>query len=119
MNVGSFLSWMWCGLIVGITAHVLVPGRPSMSLLLTMVVGIVGAVVGGFLYSLVQVGPSAPFSLSGNAWHGWIVAILGAAFVLWTYGLFTLEDGGSDAIPNSEQRSMGLVVLTVLVSTAQ
>jgi uncharacterized membrane protein YeaQ/YmgE (transglycosylase-associated protein family) len=57
-----------------------------MGLLLTMVLGIVGAVVGGFLYSLVQPAPSDPFSLSGNAWHGWIVAILGAVLVLWAYG---------------------------------
>jgi len=58
-----------------------------MSLLLTMVLGIVGAVVGGFLYSVVQGAPNEPFSLSGSAWHGWIVAILGAMLVLWTYGI--------------------------------
>jgi uncharacterized membrane protein YeaQ/YmgE (transglycosylase-associated protein family) len=57
-----------------------------MSLFLTMVLGIVGAVVGGFLYSLVQGAPREPFSLSGNAWPGWIVAILGAVLVLWAYG---------------------------------
>ena len=52
--VGSLLSWMLCGLIVGLIARFLVPGRQNMSLLLTMALGIVGAVVGGFLYSLVQ-----------------------------------------------------------------
>jgi uncharacterized membrane protein YeaQ/YmgE (transglycosylase-associated protein family) len=77
MSVGTLLSWMLCGLIVGLIARLLVPGRQSMSLLRTMVLGIVGAVVGGFLYSLVQGAPSEPFSLSGNAWHGWIIAILG------------------------------------------
>jgi uncharacterized membrane protein YeaQ/YmgE (transglycosylase-associated protein family) len=51
-----------------------------------MVLGIVGALVGGFLYSLVQGASSEPFSLSGNAWHGWIVAILGGVLVLWAYG---------------------------------
>lgn len=85
MTAGSLLSWMLCGLIVGLVARLLVPGRHSMSLLLTMVLGIVGAVVGGLLYSLVQGAPSEPFSLAGNAWHGWIVAILGAVLVLWLY----------------------------------
>jgi uncharacterized membrane protein YeaQ/YmgE (transglycosylase-associated protein family) len=85
MTVGTLLSWMLCGLIVGLIARLVVPGRHSMSLLLTMVLGIVGAVVGGFLYSLVQGAPSEPFSLSGNAWHGWIVAILGGVVVLWAY----------------------------------
>ena len=86
MSVSSLLSWMLCGLIVGLIARLLVPGRQNLSLLLTMILGIVGAVVGGFLYSLIQGAPSEPFSLSGNAWHGWIVAILGAVLVLfWVY----------------------------------
>ncbi len=86
MSIGSLLSWMLCGLIVGLVARLLVPGRQNMGLPMTMVLGIVGAVVGGFLYSsLVQEAPSEPFSLSGNAWHGWIVAILGGVLVLWAY----------------------------------
>jgi uncharacterized membrane protein YeaQ/YmgE (transglycosylase-associated protein family) len=76
---------MLCGLIVGLVARFLVPGRLNISLLFTMVLGIVGALVGGFLCSLVQGAPSEPFSLSGNAWHGWIVAIIGAVLVLWVY----------------------------------
>jgi uncharacterized membrane protein YeaQ/YmgE (transglycosylase-associated protein family) len=85
MRIDTLLSWMLCGLIVGLIARLLVSGRQSMSLILTMALGIVGAVVGGFLYSLVQGTPSEPFSLSGNAWHGWIVAIIGAVLVLWVY----------------------------------
>jgi uncharacterized membrane protein YeaQ/YmgE (transglycosylase-associated protein family) len=85
MSVGSFLSWMLCGLVVGLIARLPVPGRQSMGPLLTMVLGIAGAVVGGFLYSLARGAPSEPFSLSGNAWHGWVVAVLGAVLVLWAY----------------------------------
>jgi uncharacterized membrane protein YeaQ/YmgE (transglycosylase-associated protein family) len=87
MTIATALSWMLCGLIVGLMARLLLPGRQSMSLLMTMVLGIVGAVVGGFLFSLVQAGPSPePFSLSGNAWHGWVVAIIGAMLVILAYG---------------------------------
>lgn len=85
MTLGIFLSWLVCGLIVGLIARALLPGRQPMGLLLTMVLGIVGAVVGGFLYSLIMGPPSEPFSLSGNAWHGWIVSIIGAMAVLWAY----------------------------------
>ena len=84
--MGALLSWMLCGLIVGLIARLLVPGRLNISLLFTMVLGIVGAIVGGFLYTLAQGAPSEPFSLAGDAWHGWIVSILGAVIVLWTYG---------------------------------
>ncbi len=86
MSVGSIFSWMLCGLIVGLIARLLVPQRLNISLLFTMVLGIVGALVGGFLFTLVQGPPSEPFSFSGNAWHGWIVAILGGVLVLWGYG---------------------------------
>ena len=85
MSAGSLLSWMACGLIVGLIARTLVPGRFSLGPLMTMVLGIVGAVVGGFLYSLLQGAPAEPFSISGNAWHGWVVAVLGAVLVLWVY----------------------------------
>jgi len=85
MTVSTLLSWMLCGLIVGLIALLFVRGPLNMGLLLTMVLGIVGAIVGGFLYSLVQGAPSEPFSLSGNAWHGWIVSILGGILVLWAY----------------------------------
>lgn len=87
MSMISLLSWMCCGLIVGLVARFLVPRRLNASLLLTMVLGIVGALVGGFLCSLIEGGPVQPASLSGNAWHGWIVAILGSVLVLWTYTL--------------------------------
>jgi hypothetical protein len=59
--------------------------------------GIAGAVVGGFLYSQIQGAPSEPFSLSGNAWHGWIVAILGAMLVLWIYVSLYPGSGGSNS----------------------
>jgi uncharacterized membrane protein YeaQ/YmgE (transglycosylase-associated protein family) len=91
MSVGTLFNWMLCGLIVGLIARLLVPGRQNMSLFLTMALGIVGAVVGGFLYSLVQGAPSEPFALSSNAWRGCVVAILGAVLVLWAYGTLYLR----------------------------
>ena len=64
MNVITFFSWVLCGLIVGLIARLLVPGRHSMSLLLTMALGIVGAFVGGFLYAVFVGTPGEPFSLA-------------------------------------------------------
>jgi uncharacterized membrane protein YeaQ/YmgE (transglycosylase-associated protein family) len=86
MSIGAILSWMVCGLVVGLIARLLLPGRLNINLLATMLLGIAGAIVGGFLYWLVMGGPSEPFSLSGNAWHGWIVSIIGGVIVLWVYG---------------------------------
>jgi uncharacterized membrane protein YeaQ/YmgE (transglycosylase-associated protein family) len=85
MTMSALLSWMLCGLIVGVIARLVVAERLNISLLLTMVVGIVGGLFGGLLYALVQGAPNQPFSFSGNAWHGWIVAILGGIIGLWGY----------------------------------
>jgi uncharacterized membrane protein YeaQ/YmgE (transglycosylase-associated protein family) len=85
MSVGSILSWMGCGLIVGLLARFLVPGRQYMSLVATTLLGITGALVGGFLYSVIR-GPAVqPFSMTSHNWYGWIVGILGAVLLLWMY----------------------------------
>ena len=82
MTLGTLLSWVVCGVIVGLIARALIPGRQSMSLLMTAVLGIVGACAGGFLYWAFKGQPGVSFSLTGNAWHGWIVSIIGAVVVL-------------------------------------
>jgi uncharacterized membrane protein YeaQ/YmgE (transglycosylase-associated protein family) len=87
MSIGSVLSWIVCGFVVGLCARMLIPGRQSMSLAMTTLLGIAGALLGGFLYSVVR-GPSVePFSLASHNWYGWIVAILGAMLVVWIYPL--------------------------------
>jgi uncharacterized membrane protein YeaQ/YmgE (transglycosylase-associated protein family) len=85
MSIGSILSWIVCGLVVGIIARFLVPGRQSMSLALTAMLGIVGSLLGGFLYSLIRGSAAVPFSLTGHNWYGWIVGILGATLLVWIY----------------------------------
>ncbi len=87
MSLGSILSWIVCGLVVGLFARLLVPGRQEMSLTMTMVLGIFGALVGGLLYSLARGASVAPFSLASHNLYGWIVAILGATLVLWVFPL--------------------------------
>ncbi len=85
MSIGSILSWIICGLIVGSIARMIAPGQQSMSVSMTIVLGIVGALLGGFLYSLVGGYSVRPFSLASENWYGWIVAILGAVLLVWFY----------------------------------
>jgi uncharacterized membrane protein YeaQ/YmgE (transglycosylase-associated protein family) len=88
MSIGSILSWALCGLVVGLIARFLVPSQQNMSLLLTIVLGVAGALLGGFVYSLIQGPLVEPFSLASHNWYGWIVAILGAMAVMWAYSYF-------------------------------
>ena len=47
MSIGSVLSWIICGLVVGICARFLVPGRQQLSLPMTALLGIGGASIAG------------------------------------------------------------------------
>lgn len=85
MSIGSILSWIVCGLIVGAVARLITPGQQSMSVTMTMVIGIVGALLGGFLYSLFGGSSVRPFTLASENWYGWIIAILGAVLLVWFY----------------------------------
>jgi uncharacterized membrane protein YeaQ/YmgE (transglycosylase-associated protein family) len=117
--ITAVLSWMLFGSIVGLISRLVAAGRQSMSLILTLVLGVLGAVAGGFLYSLLLGSASGPLSLSGSAWHGWR-AILGAVFVLGGYtvlyprrlrgqkSLCRSRDNAADANRKRSKRPLGV-----------
>jgi uncharacterized membrane protein YeaQ/YmgE (transglycosylase-associated protein family) len=80
------LSWALCGLVIGLIARLLVPGPQPLGILGTILLGVVGAFLGGLLYWAINRSPGEPFSFSANAWHGWIFSIIGAVIVLAVYG---------------------------------
>jgi uncharacterized membrane protein YeaQ/YmgE (transglycosylase-associated protein family) len=49
MTVYALLVWLITGLVIGGLAHLLVPGRQRIGILLTLLFGIVGALVGGIV----------------------------------------------------------------------
>jgi uncharacterized membrane protein YeaQ/YmgE (transglycosylase-associated protein family) len=80
--LGVVLSWVLCGLVVGFIARLVVPGRHPLGILGTIGLGVIGAFVGGFLAWLLKGSPGEPFSFAADAWHGWIMSIIGAVLVL-------------------------------------
>jgi uncharacterized membrane protein YeaQ/YmgE (transglycosylase-associated protein family) len=64
------------GLIVGLLARLLLPGRDPIGILGTILLGIVGAVVGGFLWEKL---------FGENRGVSWIGAVLVAMLLLWIY----------------------------------
>jgi uncharacterized membrane protein YeaQ/YmgE (transglycosylase-associated protein family) len=74
----GILGWILFGLVVGIVAKLLMPGRDPGGLIITTLLGIIGAVVGGFLgRSLGLYGPGEP--------AGFLMATLGAVVLLFIY----------------------------------
>ena len=77
----SFVSWLVFGLIVGVIARFLVPGKQPMHWFATILLGIVGSFVGGGISWLV-------FGTSNNTVHpgGLIMSIIGAVILVLLYG---------------------------------
>jgi uncharacterized membrane protein YeaQ/YmgE (transglycosylase-associated protein family) len=72
------LGWIFFGLIVGAIAKLLMPGRDPGGILVTILLGIVGAVIGGFLgRALGFYGPDDP--------AGFLMSLLGAIALLAVY----------------------------------
>jgi len=81
--IWSVLTWALFGLVIGAIARLLYPGRQPMGVLMTMVLGIIGSLVGGFISYLFGFDP-AQGPLQGA---GWIMSIIGALIVVWA-GLY-------------------------------
>lgn len=79
----GIIAWIIFGLIAGIIAKLIMPGRDGGGFILTCILGIVGAVVGGWLATMFGIGGS----ISGFNLHSFLVAVVGAIVVL---GVFRL-----------------------------
>ena len=84
----GIIGWIIFGLIVGIVAKFLRPGRDPGGFVITTVLGIVGAVLGGFLGRAVGwYGPNDPV--------GFLMAVLGAIVLLVGYRMVARRPRGA------------------------
>ncbi|EDG1010899.1 GlsB/YeaQ/YmgE family stress response membrane protein [Salmonella enterica subsp. enterica serovar Bareilly] len=74
----GIIAWIVFGLIAGVIAKLLMPGRDGGGFILTCILGIVGAVVGGWLATMFGIGGS----ISGFNLHSFLFAVVGAIVVL-------------------------------------
>jgi uncharacterized membrane protein YeaQ/YmgE (transglycosylase-associated protein family) len=78
----AFIGWLIIGVLAGGLARLLMPGRQPMGLLLTMILGLIGSLVGGFISSLLfGYDPADP----GFHASGLIMSTIGAIIVLGIY----------------------------------
>jgi len=81
----SIIAWIVLGLIAGAIAKWIHPGPDPTGWVATLVIGIVGAFVGGFITRALGIGPSDTDIV--NLWSI-IVAVFGAVICLWAYRKF-------------------------------
>ncbi|EKB60128.1 GlsB/YeaQ/YmgE family stress response membrane protein [Bergeyella zoohelcum] len=78
----GILTWIIFGLIAGALAKAIMPGNQGMGWIMTIILGIVGAFVGGWIGTLLNLGTVEDFSLGSMA-----LAVVGALIVLWVFGM--------------------------------
>ena len=77
----GILGWILFGLIVGALAKLVMPGRDPGGIIITMLLGIAGAVIGGF------VGRAMGF-YGPNESAGFLMSFIGAVILLALYRMF-------------------------------
>lgn len=77
--IGTIISWIVFGLVVGLLARAMYPGKQEMSVPNTIALGIGGSIVGGVIAWALGYRPDE----GAFAGAGWIMSIIGALIVVW------------------------------------
>ena len=85
----GILSWLLLGLIAGALARLIMPAKGPQGILITAVIGVAGAFVGGFIGAGLGIGSVQGFDLTSL-----FLATVGAAVLLLIY--HALRSRGSD-----------------------
>ena len=70
------VGWILFGLFVGVIAKLLMPGRDPGGVIVTILLGIAGSLLGGFIGSMAG---------SAGAPAGWVGSVVCAMLILWVY----------------------------------
>jgi len=76
----GLVYWILMGLVAGAVAKLITPGKDPGGCIITILIGIAGAVIGGFLATLLGFG-----GLTGFDFRSLVIAILGAVILLAVY----------------------------------
>jgi len=88
----GIIAWIILGLAAGLIANMLIPGRRQQGLILTCIIGVVGALLGGWVATkLFHIHSLQGFFNIST----WLTAIVGAAVLLLAYHLFTNQPSRS------------------------
>ncbi|HWT25079.1 MAG TPA: GlsB/YeaQ/YmgE family stress response membrane protein [Solirubrobacteraceae bacterium] len=77
----GIIGWIVLGLVAGLIAKAIMPGDDPGGLIVTTLLGIVGAIVGGFIASALNIGDLDEFFDVGT----WLIAIAGSLLLLALY----------------------------------
>jgi uncharacterized membrane protein YeaQ/YmgE (transglycosylase-associated protein family) len=82
MSLQAILIWSALGFISGVIAKLIMPGKQGINPITTVLLGIIGSVIGGKVGSLIGWGVAGEFSIKGI-----ITAVGGALLLMFVWGL--------------------------------
>jgi uncharacterized membrane protein YeaQ/YmgE (transglycosylase-associated protein family) len=85
----NLFGWAVLGLVAGAIAKMIYPGTQGGGWISTMVLGVVGAFLGGTLYTLITTKTFAITAISGAILPSLIFAVLGSMVAIFLWGLVT------------------------------
>jgi uncharacterized membrane protein YeaQ/YmgE (transglycosylase-associated protein family) len=74
----GIIAWIILGLLAGLLARAILPGSDPVNLIVTMLIGVAGAIIGGFIAELLGFGGLGSFF----ELRTWIIAVAGALLLL-------------------------------------
>jgi uncharacterized membrane protein YeaQ/YmgE (transglycosylase-associated protein family) len=80
----GWLGTIIFGAVIGVLARAVLPGKQSISMAITVVIGVIGALLGYWLSGLLGV-----CATSGIDWTRWLISIVVAAVLVVAYGAVT------------------------------
>ncbi|UKO98559.1 GlsB/YeaQ/YmgE family stress response membrane protein [Nostoc sp. UHCC 0870] len=84
----NIIAWVILGLLAGAIAKAIYPGSQGGGILSTMILGIIGAFIGGSLYSLFSTG-TLQLTATSLSIPGLLIAIVGAMIAIYIWGLLS------------------------------
>ena len=81
----GIIGWILLGLLAGAIAKLILPGDDPGGFIITTLIGIAGAIIGGLIASALDIGDLDEFFDIGT----WLIAIGGSLLLLIAYRLFT------------------------------
>lgn len=79
-SIGGIIGTIIFGAVIGVLARLVLPGKQNISVVMTVVLGVIGAVIGYLVWGAIGDGPT-----SGIDWIRWIISIVAAALLVTLY----------------------------------
>ncbi len=84
--MGTIIGTIIFGAVIGALARLVLPGKQNISIVMTIVLGIIGALIGYFLWGLISGdGFTIDSTTGGIDWIRWIISIVVAAILVSVY----------------------------------